>query len=154
MKVTLKLLSMTDSFIDYKKPGLLLAFPYCNLKCGEACQNKHLRGNPVKYICGHKVCELYMRNGLFESIIFGGLEPFDTFEMIRDFIAIFRDYSDDDIVIYTGYYPNEIIGKLKQISNIDNLYIKFGRYDKSCPPKYDDIGGVTLASGNQFFKKW
>mgnify|MGYP006874727177 CR=1 FL=1 len=36
------------------------------------------------------------------------LDTFDKWQEIQEFIMNFRYYSPDDIVIYTGYYPEEI----------------------------------------------
>ena len=49
--------------------------------------------------------------------MFGGLEPFDQFEELFNFIKKFREVSLDDIVIYTGYYKEELLEKNIRIKN-------------------------------------
>ena len=51
---------------------------------------------------------MYLKDGLEESIVFGGLEPMLQFQELISFIDKFRKLSEDDIVIYTGYYKTEI----------------------------------------------
>ena len=47
------------------------------------------------------------------------------FEEVLEFIKQFRKYSNDDIVIYTGYYPEEIQDKIKELIQYKNIIIKF-----------------------------
>ena len=62
----------------------------------------------------------------------------------RNFVA------RDDIVIYTGYYKNEILEEVNILSQYPNIIIKFGRYIPNSTPIHDRILGVTLASNNQY----
>ena len=67
---------------------------------------------------------------------------------IRTKIKIFREKSNDDIVIYTGYYPNEIKDKIKKISKLKNIIVKFGRFIPDKPHQFDELLGVELSSNN------
>ena len=80
----------------------------------------------------------------------GGLEPFDTFDELHDFIWKFRQLSLDTIVIYTGYYPSEITEQLKKLFKFKNIIIKFGRFIPNDKTRYDQVLEVTLSSSNQF----
>ena len=95
----------------------------------------------------------YINNQLTQAIVIGGLEPFLQFEEVLDFIKEFRENSNDDIVIYTGYYPYEKEREIKLLKQYKNIIIKFGRYTINLPTKYDDILGITLISGNQYAEK-
>ena len=96
----------------------------------------------------------YLNNFITSSIVFGGLEPFEQFDELKDFIYDFRmNYKVlDDIIIYTGYKPEEIINEIKELEVFPNIIIKFGRYLPNKPSRYDDILGITLASDNQYAK--
>ena len=102
-----------------------------------------------------------MDNPITEAICFGGLEPFDTFEEIGNFLSLFDDYykrghihqkDKPDIVIYTGYYPEEIKGQLRKLSFLLktnwNIIIKFGRFIPNQKSHYDELLGIELASEN------
>lgn len=60
---------------------------------------------------------------------------------------------DDDVVIYTGYYPDEIKDALDVLKGFNNIIIKFGRYIPNRQSRYDEILGVTLASDNQYAER-
>ena len=75
---------------------------------------------------------------------------FDDIDELMAFICEFRNRCNDDIVIYTGYYEDEIrsyINKLK--TDFKNIVVKFGRYIPDQQPHYDEVLGVYLASDNQ-----
>ena len=66
----------------------------------------------------------------------------------------FRKYTDDDIVIYTGYYDSELSEDIEYLrQNYNNIIIKFGRYVPNQQPHFDEILGVKLASDNQYGEK-
>ena len=75
------------------------------------------------------------------------------FQELISFIDKFRKISNDDIVIYTGYYKIEIEKEIEILKKYKNIIIKFGRYIPNRPNRYDDILGVTLASDNQYAEK-
>ena len=149
-----------EDFVNYKKCSLFLGTCYCDRKCCiennlpcSICQNYPRSNNPIKDIPNEKIFDLYKKNNLMEAIIFGGLEPMKQFEEMLEFISEFRNISNNDIVIYTGYYPEEISDKIAQLTKFSNIIVKFGRYIPNKPNRYDDILGITLASDNQYAKK-
>ena len=146
-------------FINYKKPSMFISFPYCDFKCDKEagcsiCQNSGLANEPNIDISINKLVERYMTNPLSKSIVCGGLEPFDSVDLLR-FIANVRYNTLDDIVIYTGYTEQELEedGILTAIRDYDNIIIKFGRYKYGFKPHYDELLGVELASPNQYAKQ-
>ena len=100
-----------------------------------------------------EIIERYVSNPITEAIVFGGLEPFDDFNEIYTFIADFRQYRKDDIVIYTGYYPDEISSYLDRLSVFENIIIKFGRFLPNKSHRFDELLGVQLSSDNQWSEK-
>lgn len=149
-----------EDFVNYKKCSLFLGTCYCDRKCCiennlpcSICQNYPRSNNPIKDIPNEKIFDFYKKNNLMEAIIFGGLEPMKQFEEMLEFISEFRNISNNDIVIYTGYYPEEISDKIAQLTKFSNIIVKFGRYIPNKPNRYDDILGITLASDNQYAKK-
>lgn len=96
---------------------------------------------------------MYLNDGLEESIVFGGLEPLLQFNELVSLISKFREKTEDDIVIYTGYYPSEIEKEIEILKKYKNIIIKFGRYIPNRKSRYDEILGVTLASDNQYAEK-
>lgn len=145
-----------EDFANYKKPAMFIGMGTCNFKCcneagisPETCQN---------YILQHDCMELepktivgnYMSNSISEAIVIGGLEPFDDFMNLLDLVHEFRMETDDDIVIYTGYYPDEITTYLLYFINYDNIIIKFGRFIPDDKPHKDKLLGVELVSSNQY----
>jgi hypothetical protein len=97
-----------------------------------------------------EIVKRYTHNPISEAIVMQGLEPFDSFDDLVDLIKHFTEASDDDIVIYTGYYEDEIqpyVNKLK--ADFKNIIVKFGRYIPDQQSHYDEVLGVNLASDNQ-----
>lgn len=133
---------------------MFIATSVCSFKCDkeagcQVCQNSDLATAPVVDISAEEIIERYLNNPITEAVTIGGLEPFDQFDELMDFIIKFRAKSNDDIVIYTGYYPNEISTYLKKLSVCKNIIIKFGRFIPDSLPIYDELLGVELASCNQ-----
>ena len=79
-----------------------------------------------------------------------GLEPIDSWADLQLFIQKFRERSNDDIVIYTGYYKEEIADKINWLKNYDNIVVKFGRFIPGHKKHYDEVLGINLASDNQY----
>ena len=126
----------------------------CDKECGKpVCQNSELAKAPTIDIDSTEIIKRYLNNPITEAIVFGGLESFDTFEELYNFIDAFRHVSDDDIVIYTGYYPHEISLFLNKLKIFKNIIIKFGRFIPDRSHKYDELLGIELASDNQFSKR-
>ena len=144
---------ISEDFVNYKKPSMLIAFPYCSFKCGsELCQNSNLANQPSMNIDQFIIRKEYHNNNITEAIVCQGLEPFDSWEDIKHLIACLRviDKCHDDIVIYTGYNEDEIQDKINWLSKFDNIIVKFGRYIPGHEPHYDEVLGVYLASDNQY----
>ena len=133
-----------EDFVNYKKPAMFIGFPSCTWKCEKecgkrVCQNGALATSPIKNIDINKIVNRYINNPITSAIVCGGLEPFDTWEDLYKLIFYFRQKTEDDIIIYTGYYKEEkekYINCLKQFSNI---IIKYGRYIPGHEKHYDEI---------------
>lgn len=154
----MKVITIIDEdFVNYKKASMYIAFPNCSFKCGEGlCQNSSLAKQPKVEINYDAITSRYLKNKYTNAIVFAGLEPFDTFHEMWNLIWEFRIFTDDDIVIYTGYNKDEVedkICKLKETEWFRNIIIKFGRYIPNQEPHYDEVLGVNLASDNQYAER-
>lgn len=155
----MKIIDLIDEdFINYKKPSLFLALPFCTFKCEkecgiQCCQNSSLAKQPIIEIPTEKLVQRYLENPISESVVMGGMEPFDSFEDVIEFISILRKYSDSDVILYTGYYKSEIEDKIVQLQKFQNIIVKFGRFKPDEPHHIDPILGVELASTNQYAEK-
>ena len=160
-----------EDFVNYKKPSMVLEFPYCTFKsdkeCGQqVCQNSDLARAPNIDINDVELIERYLANPITEAIVMQGLEPFDSMLTVINFTYMLRHLYNchDDIVIYTGYtkeelskapamgifIPMDILTKLK---NYDNIIVKYGRFIPDCESHYDEVLGVKLASPNQYAER-
>lgn len=151
---------VAEDFVNYKKPSLFLISSICNWKCCKEanipitiCQNNPLIDKPTKEFGIESIYTLYMNNDITKAIVIGGLEPFMQFDEFISLIDYFRKYTDDDIVIYTGYYEEEIKDKIELLKQFPNIIIKYGRYMPNNSPHYDEILGVNLISDNQYAEK-
>lgn len=149
--------TIMEDFTNYKEPSMFLITSVCDFKCcreanNNICQNSDLIKQPTLQIRIDNLYKSYINNPITSSIVIGGLEPFDQWDEIFDFINYFRIVkgNKDPIIIYTGYYPNEIDGYVQFLKLFDNIIIKFGRFIPNQKHKYDEILGVELASDNQF----
>ena len=141
-------------FVNYKKISMFIATSKCSFKCDKecgrpVCQNSELAAAPSIEVDDEEIIERYLNNPITEAVTIGGLEPFDTFDELYNFIKFFREKSDDDIVIYTGYYPEEVRTSLQILTKFSNIIIKFGRFIPDSIHLYDKLLGVELASPNQ-----
>lgn len=157
MNVNVKNIKYED-FVNYKKPSMFIAFPNCDFKCEkecgkQVCQNSTLAKAPNIKIEMCKIIKSYIDNPITSSIVIGGLEPFYDFDQLAYMIDCFRDITNDDIVIYTGYYKDEIKDYIKQLKSYKNIIIKFGRFIPNQEKHFDKILGVYLASKNQFAER-
>lgn len=153
-----------EDFIQYKKPSMFIAFPFCTFKCdNEAgctiCQNSALANEPNIDISTIELVSRYVKNPITKAIVMGGLEPFDS-RMLKKLIAEFRKYTEDDIVIYTGYTEDELESTLfngslvlDELREYNNIIIKFGRFVPNQEKHYDEVLGVELASPNQYARR-
>lgn len=143
-----------EDFINYKKPSMFIATTKCNFKCDKecgkpVCQNSELAKAPNIEIDDEEIIKRYLNNSITEAICIAGLEPLNDFNDLFEFISDFRQYSKDDIIIYTGYYPEEIPSYLERLKeNFSNIIIKFGRFIPNQKSHYDELLGVELASEN------
>lgn len=147
-----------EDFINYKKPCMTIMMPYCTFKCDkecgkQVCQNSDLASAPKIEIETENIIKKYLNNPISEAIVFQGLEPFDSFYQVLDFIKRFREVSNDDIIIYTGYNKEELKQFLTFFKNFDNIIIKYGRFIPGQEKHYDEILGVYLASNNQYAER-
>ncbi len=145
---------ISEDFINYKEIGMTIIFPYCTFKCGtDYCQNSSLAHEPTIEIDTDKLVKQYINNPITKAIIMQGLEPFDSWNNLYEFISKLRIHCDDDIVIYTGYNKNEILDKINILTKFKNIIIKFGRYIPNQSSHYDSILEVNLASDNQYAER-
>lgn len=147
-----------EDFINYKKPSMFISFSSCTWKCEKecgrkVCQNGTLATTPNINIGVKTIVNKYINNPITKSIVCGGLEPFDTFDDLLQLIAYLRVSTDDDIVIYTGYYKEEIADRIALLSKYKNIVIKYGRYIPDQKEHYDEVLGVSLASENQYAER-
>ena len=145
---------ITEDFVNYKKASMTIIFPYCTFKCGEDyCQNSPLTKSPIIEISINDLVNRYNNNPITEAIVMQGLEPFDSWSDLKEFVKKLREYNNDDIVIYTGYNKDEVIKYIKELSVYPNIIVKFGRYIPNQEKHYDDVLGVYLASNNQYAER-
>jgi hypothetical protein len=152
----LKFLNELD-FVNYKKPSMFIGAPSCTFKCGRMnCQNSSLANEPIITIPTKQIIDKYRQNKMSEAIVFGGLEPFDNWNELLEFIKLLRReyFIRDDVVIYTGYNKDEIDPrKIELLTNLGNIIIKWGRYVPNEEPHFDEILGINLISSNQYAEK-
>lgn len=146
-----------EDFINFKLPSMTIEMPFCTFKCDKecginVCQNSTLAQESNIEISIEKLIIRYLNNPITKAIVFQGLEPFDSWDDLYKFCKIFRNNSQDIIVIYTGYNKEEILMKIQQLSSLGNIIIKFGRFIPNRPHKFDEVLGVELASDNQYAK--
>ena len=151
-----------EDFVNYKKPAMVIEFPSCDFKCDKEygkpiCQNSSLTKIHNIKIEEEYIIERYLKNPITEAIVCQGLEPLDTMVMLFLFIKKFREFSNDDIVIYTGYNkeekrPQDLIEFIKR-NQYKNIVIKYGRYIPDQTLHYDEVLGVNLASDNQYAER-
>lgn len=149
-----------EDFTNYKLPSLFIGFPRCTFKCNKdcgrkVCQNMDLMNAdhldiPIDYII-----DRYINNTITKALVCGGLEPFDSFDDLFTLCSEFRKVTNDPIVIYTGYYPDEIEWCVTTLTKyINNVIIKYGRFIPDSEKRYEPILGVYLASDNQYAKEY
>jgi pyruvate-formate lyase-activating enzyme len=149
-----------ENFQDYKNPSMMLATCQCNWKClnelgldKSICQNSSIFNLPSVEVSIDSIIDRYLTNQITHAIVIAGLEPMLQFDEVLEFIKKFRQESEDDIVIYTGYYPDEAKEKIEILKRYPNIIIKFGRFIPDRSKIYDDILGIELVSDNQFALK-
>ena len=145
---------ITEDFVNYKKASMTIIFPYCTFKCGkDYCQNSSLAKTPIIEISIDDLVNRYINNPITEAVVMQGLEPFDSWNDLKEFVQKLREYNNDDIVIYTGYNKDEVSKYIEELSVYPNIIIKFGRYIPNQEGHYDEVLGVYLASSNQYAER-
>lgn len=153
---------MFEDFVNYKKPSMFIGASYCTGKCYKelglpctVCQNDALQKLEILDISSARITSMYINNPITQAIVFGGLEPFDQFDELYDFIEELRNSwkCNDDVVIYTGYNKNEIEKQVTMLKEFPNIIIKFGRYIPGQKTHFDEVLGVNLASDNQYAER-
>jgi len=149
-----------EDFTNYKKPSMFIGTISCNGKCCieagiplSVCQNDGWRSGAPIVLSNRELCQRYLNNPLTKAIVFGGLEPFEQFKELERFIFTLRRVfgCDDDVVIYTGYNPEELSFELNVLSgHYNNIIVKFGRFVPNSQHRFDEILGVGLASEKQY----
>ena len=149
-----------ESFVDYKKPSMYIAFPFCNWKCERdagcaICQNSQLAHEPIIENSELEIISRYVKNPITKAIVMSGLEPFDSIDELYSLCWELRQYTNDDIIIYTGYTEEEVkqMTNGRRFYNIPNIIIKFGRFVPNQEKHYDEVLGVELASPNQYARR-
>ena len=148
-----------EDFTNYREPAMLIGTISCGGKCCieaglplSVCQNDGWRANAPITMDDKQLCFRYLANPITKAIVLGGLEPFEQFDELLSFLNVLRGFfqCNDDVVIYTGYYPKEIKWQLRRLSRYENIVVKFGRYIPNRKHRYDEVLGVELASDNQY----
>lgn len=154
----MKIKGITDEgFVNYKVPYMFISTSKCSFKCEKesgvsCCQNSHLARGTTYDVDDAELIVRYLADPITKAIVLGGLEPFDQWSELWNFIARLRlEYEcKDDVVIYTGYNRDEIEGECMMLMQFPNIVVKFGRYKPNMKPVFDKVLGVTLASENQY----
>ena len=149
---------LDEDFVNYKKPSMFIGFPSCSWKCDkecgmQVCQNSTLASSPIKDIGFKTIVNRYINNPITSSVVCGGLEPFDTWDDLYGLITHLRVSTQDDIVIYTGYYKEEIEEYIDKLKVFPNMIVKFGRYVPNHEKHFDELLGIYLASDNQYAER-
>lgn len=151
---------MDENFQDYKKTSMMLATCKCDWKCPKeggfdisVCQNSELANQKNIEVSIESIVDRYLNNPITKAVVIGGLEPMLQFDEVLEFIKALRLKSDDDVVIYTGYYPDEIVKQTRELIKYKNIIIKFGRFEPDRNKKYDNLLGIKLISDNQYAVK-
>lgn len=146
-----------EDFVNYKAPSMFICTNTCTFKCDKesgtsCCQNSSLAHQPTIDIPDNKVIQRYLNNPITKAIVIAGLEPFDQFSEVESFIEKLRNdyHCGDTVVIYTGYYLEEISAKVNKLRRFPKIIIKYGRFIPDKEKHYDDVLGVYLASPNQY----
>ena len=147
-----------EDFTNYKKPSMFIIFSSCTFKCDKEagcsiCQNSGLANEPDIDISAIEIVSRYVKNPITKAIVFGGLEPWDSQFDMEQLSMEFRKYTNDNIIIYTGYTEEELKNKISEINCYNNIIIKFGRFVPNQEKHYDEVLGVELASPNQYARR-
>lgn len=149
-----------EDILNYKKISMFIGLPYCSGKCwkelgldSSICQNDQLRQAAILDISNTTLINRFLANPLSEAVVFGGMEPFESFNDLYSFIEELRKLSDCDVVVYTGFNKEEITQYTQKLKIFPNIIIKYGRYIPNRLSHHDEILGVDLISDNQYAEK-
>jgi len=147
-----------EDFVNYKKPSMFIAFPFCSFKCErecgiKCCQNSPLAQMPNIEVSIDTIVEAYLNSDITKAIVFGGLEPFDSFDDVYALIKALRERTNDEAIIFTGYYKEEIAQQIILLRQFPNIIIKYGRFIPGDKPHRDELLGIDLASQNQYAER-
>ena len=150
-----------ERFEDYKEVSMFVCSNMCDWKCcREAhipvsiCQNNSIAQKEPIEISPAEMLDRYLSNPFSKALVFGGLEPMLQFDEVLEIVKYFRNHDcDDTIVIYTGYYKDEIADKITILQDYKNIIVKFGRYEPNSEKRFDEVLGVELISSNQYAEK-
>lgn len=159
-KIHLKGVVMED-FVNYAKPSLFLITCKCDWKCCHeanipitVCQNEPVVRQVTKEFLISSIYKAYIDNEITKAVVIGGLEPILQFEEVLSLLDYFRKQNcNDDFVIYTGYYKEEIEKEIEQLKKYPNVILKYGRYKPNSVSRFDDVLQITLASDNQYAER-
>ena len=148
-------------FINYRFPVMQLATCYCDWKCPReanlpisVCQNEPIARMPSVDVSVEDIYRRYIKNRITRGLLFAGLEPMLQFDEVFEIIKYFREHGCNDIIIiFTGYYHNEIEDKIMDLEQFSNIIVKYGRFIPDQESHYDAILGVKLISPNQYAEK-
>lgn len=149
-----------EDFVNYRVPSMFIATTTCDFKCDrdcgrQICQNAELVHQDNIHTGDDYLINRYLKNPISKAIVFGGLEPFDQWQELFNFIQKLRmQYGcKDPVVIYTGYTEQEIDGQLHFLMSMPNIIVKFGRFVPDQQQHMDPVLGVNLASDNQYARQ-
>lgn len=147
-----------EDICNYKKTSMFIAFPYCTFKCEKDCGIQCCQNSPLVKALNiefpaESIVNRYINNSLTHAIVCGGLEPLDSFDDLITFIDLLRQKTDDDCIIYTGYFKSEILDKIEKLQNYKNIIMKYGRYVPGQESHYDELLGIKLANKEQYAEK-
>ena len=147
-----------EDFTNYKLPSMFIGTISCGGKCCtennlplSVCINDEWRSCAFIDASNDEIIHRYLNNPITEAIVFGGLEPLEQFDELLCFIDMLRKKykCNDDVVIYTGYYKEEIAEEISKLQKYKNIVVKFGRFIPNMKSRFDEVLGVTLVSENQ-----
>lgn len=151
-----------DDVVNYRETSMFIGTCFCDWKCCTEigadiclCQNSPAHCLKNKEIDNEKLVRKYLKLGTMHALVLGGFEPLwnNSWSDVLGFLRCFRSHTQDTIVIYTGYYENEVSEKIGQLKELGNVVVKFGRYRPNQKPHHDDVLGVNLANDEQYAKR-
>lgn len=150
-----------EDFVNYAKPSLFLITCKCDWKCCHeanipitVCQNEPVVRQVTKEFLISSIYKAYIDNEITKAVVIGGLEPILQFEEVLSLLDYFRKQNcNDDFVIYTGYYKEEIEKEIEQLRKYPNVILKYGRYKPNSVSRFDDVLQITLVSDNQYAER-